>query len=328
MPFGLSNAPSTFQLAMSNILKNILNVFVYLDDILLFSLTYEKHVELVETVLRRLYESGASINYEKSSFGLDSVKYLGLIITPAGIKPDVSKIDEFSVNNIKTKKKLERLLGFLNWFRPFVKDISLITAKLYEKLKTEKRAITLSPEDHASISRIVDIIKSQPILYFPDFNTPFSLYCDASDLGIGSVLKQNNKIIGYFSKKYNKCENNYTIIEKEVLAILKSLQHFKQIIINTKVNIYTDNANIISQGDLSKRVNRWKLILEEYNYELHYIRGENNSNADFLSRTLTINNPNGCKKLNQIGDNDEVLKLKNDMENFKATTNASKKKDH
>ncbi|KAG0435413.1 Retrovirus-related Pol polyprotein from transposon gypsy [Dictyocoela muelleri] len=124
------------------------NVFLYLYDVIIYSPNHEKHVELVETVLKRLYESGVSINFEKNNFSLDSVKYFGHIITHNGIKPDLSKIEEFNVNEIRTKKKLERLLGFFNWFLPFVKDLSLITATLYEKLKTDKRSITLSVEDY------------------------------------------------------------------------------------------------------------------------------------------------------------------------------------
>ncbi|KAG0437702.1 Retrovirus-related Pol polyprotein from transposon opus [Dictyocoela muelleri] len=134
MPFMLSNAPSTFQLAMNKLLKDILDVFVYLDDILLYSTNFEDHLALLNTVLNRLYKSGVSINFEKSNFALNSVKYLGHIITQSGIKPEISKIDEINTNTIKTKKKLERLLGFFNWFRPFVKDLSLLTANLYEKL--------------------------------------------------------------------------------------------------------------------------------------------------------------------------------------------------
>ncbi|KAG0428570.1 Retrovirus-related Pol polyprotein from transposon gypsy [Dictyocoela muelleri] len=99
---------------MNKILKDIPNVFVYLDVVLIYFPNYEKHVELVETDLKRLYESVVSIKFEKNNFALDSVKYLGYIITHNGIKPDISKIEEFNVNEIRTKKKLVRLLVFFN----------------------------------------------------------------------------------------------------------------------------------------------------------------------------------------------------------------------
>ncbi|KAG0439261.1 Retrovirus-related Pol polyprotein from transposon opus [Dictyocoela muelleri] len=96
-------------------------------------------------------------------------------------------------------------------------------------------------------------IKYDLILLSQDFNFPLSLFYDASDIGIGSVLMQIDKVIGYYSKKYTQCEKNYTVVEKEVLAILKSVQHFKQNIFNTKINIYTDNAYIIFKCGISRR---------------------------------------------------------------------------
>ncbi|KAG0420320.1 Retrovirus-related Pol polyprotein from transposon 17.6 [Dictyocoela roeselum] len=289
MPFGLCNAPTTFQLTMEAILKGIPNIFIYLDDILIYSKNISDHLKHLNTVLKRLITHGVSINYEKSKFGLESVKYLGHVITPEGIKPEISKIEAFELKPIKTKKQLERLLGFLNWFRPFIPRLSQRTASLYETLKSNSRSINISESELSTIKEIIQIIKEQPLLHYPDFNTPFQLNCDASDNGIGSILLQDNKLIGYYSKKYSPSEVNYTVIEKEVLAILKSLQHFKQIVFNTKIHIYTDNANLLFNGDISRRINRWKLIMEEFNYELHHISGTKNTHADFLSRAFLIN---------------------------------------
>ncbi|KAG0434077.1 Retrovirus-related Pol polyprotein from transposon 17.6 [Dictyocoela muelleri] len=104
MAFWLSNAPSTFQLAINELLKEIPNVFVYLDYILLYSPNYEEHLEILNTVLNRLHKSGVSINFEKSNFAFNSVKYLGHVITPSGIKHEIPKIDEINSNTIKTRK--------------------------------------------------------------------------------------------------------------------------------------------------------------------------------------------------------------------------------
>ncbi|KAG0442790.1 Transposon Tf2-9 polyprotein [Dictyocoela muelleri] len=240
-------------------------------------------------VLKRLLETGVSINFEKSKFAVESVKYLGHEITSMGIKPEISKVEAFELKPIKTKRNLERLLGFKNWFTPFIPKLSIITTTLYEKLKKENRCVCLTDNDMEKIRKIFQIIKKQPVLHYPDFNKSFNLYCDASDNGIGSILLQNNKLIGYSSKKYTKQEENYSVIEKEVLAILRSLQHFKQIIFNSKIHIFTDNANILFQGGISRRINRWKLIMEEFDYEKHHIKGKNNTHADFLSRAFKIN---------------------------------------
>ncbi|KAG0437458.1 Retrovirus-related Pol polyprotein from transposon 17.6 [Dictyocoela muelleri] len=113
------------------------------------------------------------------------------------------------------------------------------------------------------------------MLHHPDLNKEFTLRCDASDTGIRSILLQNERIIGYYSKKYNQQELNYTTIEKEVLAIIKSLDHFKHLIFNTKVTIETDNKNLTFDGNFTKRLQRWKLLMDEYDYQLRYIE-ENN----------------------------------------------------
>ncbi|KAG0437017.1 Retrovirus-related Pol polyprotein from transposon opus [Dictyocoela muelleri] len=215
MPFGLCNAPTTFQLTMENILKGVSNVFIYLDDILVFSENRTEHFKHLEIVLNRLIEAGVSINFEKSKFGLESVNYLGHVITSCGIKPEISKVETFEQRPIKTKKHLERILWFFNWFRPFIQNLSIKTSTLYDKLKNTKRYVNLNDEDRKIINEIFQVIKQQPNLHYPNFNLPFDLNCDASDKGIGSILLQQNKLIGYYSKKYSKTENNYTIVEKE-----------------------------------------------------------------------------------------------------------------
>ncbi|KAG0420206.1 Retrovirus-related Pol polyprotein from transposon, partial [Dictyocoela roeselum] len=292
MPFGLCNAPSTFQYTMNNILKSIPNVFIYIDDILIYSKTLAEHVETLKSVFDCIHQNGASINFDKSTFASHSVKFLGHEISGEGIKPEITKLENINIDQIDTRKKLERFLGFVNWFRPYVRNLSTKTASLYDKLKKEPKRIILTEIDRKTMKGIIEEIQQRPLLGYPNLNVPFTLKCDASDRGIGSVLEQNGRVIGYFSKKYTKCEENYTVIEKEVLSILRSVQHFRQIIFNTKIIIMTDNANIIFQGDITKRINRWKLILEEYDYELLHIKGELNKKADYLSRSLNIrNNP-------------------------------------
>ncbi|KAG0431572.1 Retrovirus-related Pol polyprotein from transposon 17.6 [Dictyocoela muelleri] len=152
-------------------------------------------------VLDLLLKAGVSINFDKSSFATEKVNYLGHVITSEGIKPEISKVESFKLKPIKTKKHLERLLGFINCFRPFIPNLSIKTAILYDKLKKNKIIIKLTDEDKKIIDEIFKIIKEQPILHLPDFNIPFEIFCDSSDNGVGSILLQNAKLIGYFSKK-------------------------------------------------------------------------------------------------------------------------------
>lgn len=101
---------------------------------------------------------------------------------------------------------------------------------------------------------------------FPCFTKDFVIETDASDFATGAVLMQENKVVGLYSSKLSKSELNYTVIEKETLAIIKALNHFKPIIFNSSIKLHTDNANLIFNGELTKRLQRWKLMLEEYDY--------------------------------------------------------------
>jgi ribonuclease HI len=129
-------------------------------------------------------------------------------------------------------------------------------------------------------------------------NEPFELFTDASDSGIGGILKQKNKIIEIYSKKINETQKRYTTMEKELFAIIQSLQHFKTYLYNSSVTIYTDNANLIyNTPAYNNRTQRWKLILFEYQHEIKHLKGANNLGSDYLSRNFSIN---PSKKIKQI----------------------------
>ncbi|KAF9761438.1 Retrovirus-related Pol polyprotein from transposon 17.6 [Nosema granulosis] len=139
------------------------------------------------------------------------------------------------------------------------------------------------------IGKIKNEIATKMRLKFPDYNKKFILECDASDIGIGSVLRQEDRIIGYFSKKLQGAELNYSIVEKEYLAILLSLIHFQKIIQGSYTEAYTDSRNCIYESKkTTSRINRWKLLMNEFNYKKVHIKGEDNVIADHLSRCFHI----------------------------------------
>ncbi|KAG0420015.1 Transposon Tf2-11 polyprotein, partial [Dictyocoela roeselum] len=121
-------------------------------------------------------------------------------------------------------------------------------------------------------------------LAYPDPNSDFSLETDASENAMGSVLSQNKKPIGFYSYKFNESEKNYTVAEKELFAIIMSLLYFKPIIFTNRIIIHTDNKNLIPDKSISNRIQRWKLLIEEFNYEIKHIDGNKNVVADALSR--------------------------------------------
>ncbi|KAG0426338.1 Retrovirus-related Pol polyprotein from transposon 17.6, partial [Dictyocoela muelleri] len=137
MPFGLCNAPSTFQRTMNHILKDIKNVHVYLDDILINTPTLNEHILTLREVFKRIKENNMSINFEKGKFGLEDIDFLGHIINSEGIRPDVSNIKKVQIPDKITRKKLERLLGLINWFRLYIRNLSNDLSPFYKKLKSK-----------------------------------------------------------------------------------------------------------------------------------------------------------------------------------------------
>ncbi|KAI5179339.1 hypothetical protein PAEPH01_2616, partial [Pancytospora epiphaga] len=158
-----------------------------------------------------------------------------------------------------------------------------------EKLKVKKKPIQWTEADQETLDTIVKHIEDQTLLNYPDVTQPFTLETDASDLGVGAVLTQKDKLIGLYSCKFLPAETRYTTIEKEFLGIVKALKHFKTIIYNTHIKIKTDHANLLFNTPIvNNRVQRWKLLLEEYDYEIEYQKGEANIAADGLSRICLL----------------------------------------
>lgn len=303
VPFGLTNAPRVFQRVMRKILQGIPYVKVFLDDILIFSSSFEEHLFHLEKVLLILKNNNISINFKKSNFIKKEVSYLGHIISEKGIRPDEKKIKDIKMlTPPKSIKQLQRLLGYLNWYREFIPNLSFLLQSITEKIKKKNRneRFTWTQQDQEIIDKIFSKIKEQIILSYPDYTKPFQLNVDASNLAIGAILYQEKQIIGIFSQKLLKSQLNYTVCEKEMYAIIKSIEHFKKIIFDSKVIIKTDNRNITYNKNItSSRIERWKILLEEYNVELQHTLGENNKCADYLSRNLVVQE-NKMQKASEI----------------------------
>ncbi|KII70242.1 Transposon Tf2-6 polyprotein [Thelohanellus kitauei] len=186
-----------------------------------------------------------------------------------------------------------KLIGRLNWYRPFVKNLSGKIADITDKLKGSAE-FKWTEEDGKVLYDIYEEIKKQTLLNFPDYTKAFTLYTDASLKGIGGILTQEDKLVGIFSYKFKPNELNYNTIEKEFLGIYLSLNHFKNIIFNSLTHVYTDNKNLTYNPDnSSKRVQNWKNLLNDFDYELHHIKGCDNLAADEISRVYLIDENQG-----------------------------------
>lgn len=294
MPFGLRNAPACFARVMNNVLKGLINkiCLVYLDDVIILGKTFEEHLQNLKTVFERLHNHRFKVQLEKSDFCLKEIEYLGHIVTTDGIKPNPKLVEK--IKNIRlptTQKQIKSFLGLTGYYRKFIKNYATITKPLTLCLKKNNK-VEHTPEFVKSFENIKRIITNPPILIYPDFAKPFNVTTDSSNVGIGAVLSQGpigqDKPIMYVSRTLNKHEENYSTIEKECLAIVWACSKmFRPYIYGRNFNIITDHQPLkylFNLKEPNSRLVRWRLKLEEFDYTVHYKKGKNNTNADFLSR--------------------------------------------
>lgn len=295
VPFGLCNSAQTLCKAIDKCIGYDLepNVFGYIDDIIITSDTFERHMELLLEVSKRLKNAGFSISAEKSRFCVKELRYLGYVMDEHGLSMDPEKIAPvLNIAPPKSLKELRRIIGMASWYRRFIKNFSELVAPMTNLMKKEnsKKFVWTSEADEALI-KLKSVLVSAPILCSPKFNQPFSIQTDASDVGIGAVLTQGEgdeeRVIAYMSKKLTAAQRKYTTTERECLAVLEAIGNFKSYVEGARFKVITDHASLLwlrNLKDPSSRLARWALRMQEYDFELVHRRGKLNVVADALSR--------------------------------------------
>ena len=291
--FGATNAPACFSQLMGKVLKGLSDYTVaYLDDILIWSDTFEKHIFHLETVFKRLEHAGLRIQGAKSQFIAPAVNYLGHVISENGVAPDRNKIEAIlQMKPPTTVKEVRSLIGSCNYYRRFIPAFAEITKSL-TRLCRKGLTFEWTPECQTAFETIKNLLTTAPILAFPNPNKPFNLYCDASDYCIGSVLTQHDDDghehpIHFLSSQFNKQQRKIPIIEKECFAIVWSLHKLKYLIHGRKVTVYTDHnplKYIESAKMKNAKIQRWALDISAFGCDIQFIRGTENVQADMLSR--------------------------------------------
>lgn len=296
MPFGLKNAPATFQRLMDRVLTGLqgIEVFVYMDDIVVYARSLREHEIKFNKLAQRLRAANLHLQPDKCEFLRTEVTYLGHIISNDGVKPDPKKIS--AVKDFPTPKRaknVKQFLGLAGYYRRFIPDFSKI-AKPLTKLLKKNMTFVWEREQEEAFQRLRDALCSQPLLQYPDFTQPFVLTTDASGYAVGGVLSQGvigkDLPVAYASRLLNPAEQNYSTIEKELLAIVHCVRHFRPYLYGRKFKLVTDHRPLVwlhSVKDPTSRLVRWRLKLAEYDYEVLYKAGKINANADALSRNPT-----------------------------------------
>lgn len=302
LPFGLKNAPSIFQRAIDDVLREQIGktCYVYVDDVIIFSENEEDHIKHISWVLERLFEANMRVSREKSHFFKESVEYLGFIVSRGGIKTSPEKVE--AIRNYEqptTLFNVRSFLGLASYYRCFIKDFASIAKPLTDILKGEngkvsasqsrKIKINLNEEQLQTFEKLREILASEEVmLLYPDFKRPFDLTTDASALGLGAVLSQSGRPITMISRTLKDRELNYATNERELLAIVWALQKLRNYLYGVRnLNIYTDHQPLtfsVSDRNPNAKIKRWMAFVDEHNAKIFHKPGKENYVADALSR--------------------------------------------
>src|SRR6266498_2108358 len=299
MPFELANAPATFQRLMNDVLRDYLRKFclVYLDDIIIYSKSLKDHKRYVRKVLQAIRSAGLKLKPAKCKWFKQEITFLGHKIGVNGIKPDDYNLKKIRKAQLpQNERQLRGFLGLAQYYRNFIKWFSTIARPLFKLLKKN----TLF-EWTVSQQTAFDILKrkltEEPILAHPDFSKMFKLYTDASDVGLGAVLMQEDdqgkdRVICYEAKTLLPVEKNYPTTEKECLAVMWTMQKFKHFLRGGQLfEVYTDHAvlkTLMTHENPSPQKVRWIEKMALFNFTIHYRPGVKMGHADFASRMDTF----------------------------------------
>lgn len=293
LPFGLSISPNAFQrmmmIALSGLPPEV--AFLYIDDIIVIGGSERHHLKNLQKVFDCLRKRNLKLNPEKCCFFRKEVTFLGHLLTDKGILPDETKI-----SSVKTMpepidaSEVKRFVAFVNFYRRFIKDFSVIATPLHHLTKKNVPFIW-SEGCRQAFLKLKNALANPPILKYPEFSKDFILITDASDKGCGAKLAQLHDgvemPIAYFSKAFKKGELNRPPIEKEMMAIYFAINHFRPYLFGRKFLLKTDHKPLVhmwSMKDPNSKVVRMRLELNEYDFDIVYIPGKDNVEADALSR--------------------------------------------
>ncbi|KAJ9564989.1 hypothetical protein OSB04_000955 [Centaurea solstitialis] len=288
MPFGLMNAPATFQSTMNQVFRPYLRRFilVFFDDILVYSRGWKDHIAHLSTVLEILRHHQFVANRKKCVFATQQVEYLGHTISDQGVAVDPSKIRSILDWPVpRNVKGVRGFLGLTGYYRKFVKGYGKLAKPLTDL--TKKEGFAWGSEAQAAFEQLKRVMTNPPLLMLPDFSQPFEVECDASGRGIGAVLMQNRRPIAYFSKALSSHNLSKSTYEKELMALVLAIQHWRPYLLGRHFQVYTDQRSLrhlLQQRIASADQQNWLAKLLGYHFDVIYKPGRENSAADSLSR--------------------------------------------
>ena len=294
VPFGLRNAPGHFQRCIDTVLRDVSGVSMYLDDIVIFSATFDGHLATLRTVFKRLRDVNLQLRRDKCFFLRDELDYLGHLVSKHGVQPNPDKVNAIAkMPAPKDVRELRTFLGMAGFYRRFVAKFAEIGAPLYALLRDGVEFKFDEPQLTA-FRRLKAALASSPVLVYPDFTRPFTLATDASGVGLGAVLQQRQddgklRPIAFVSRVLNKAERKYSVTEQECLALVWAIKKLRPYLHGKPFTAVTDHRALQwlrNLKDPTGRLGRWALALQDMDFEVVHKPGTENVVADALSRLV------------------------------------------
>lgn len=293
VPFGLSNAPAVFQRAICNALGKLRDTdcLIYLDDILITSMTIPEGLSKLERVLTALAAAGFSLNIKKCRFFETTIDYLGQEISASGVRPGHLKVNALlNAPDPRNVKEVRQFMGLAGYFRKYIPEFSSRTACITNLTKNDVK-FSWGVEQEIAKSYVCAFLSQRPLLAVFDAKLETELHTDASSIGYGAILFQRHgkelKVVSYFSRRASYVESKYHSYELETLAVFYSVKHFRIYLTGIPFKLVTDcNSLKLTQNkkDLLPRIARWWCFLQTFDFQIEYRKGKHIPHVDYLSR--------------------------------------------
>jgi hypothetical protein len=303
LPQGVTNGPPTFQRIVNRILGTSRWKYslAYLDDVVIYSRSFSEHLKHLDDILTRLNEANFRLNIDKCKIARQTIRFLGHQIEYGNLKPDPDKVKALlATNEPTTAKEAYRFVKAAEYYRKFIRGFSQIAIPLYKYAPKTKQLgkrsspqkITFSDEDRRSFNELKRFLTTDLILRIPNNNFQFKLQTDASDEGVGAVLLQtypNGDLpLAYYSQKLSPTQKRWSTTEKECFAILSSIEKWHKYLDGQEFILETDHKPLLQlniKAQHNAKCERWRLKLQQYCFKIKYIKGNENTMADYLSRS-------------------------------------------